>query len=181
MADPWSHLRHDTFAIAAAIGGERLPANVASCPQCGGLHRDLLAIQTALRHAWTPRRHREMQITTTDAARLRGSPWRRFIDVIGSSRDVVTRPLAVGLTSLGIAGVVMTTSTIGFADVASGTPPPEMAMDVTGAPGGTPGDTRVDREQAPPSPMLVVSIASLTAGGGLFVLRRVAGRAGRMR
>jgi hypothetical protein len=54
-----------------------------------------------------PARTRDFTLTTSDAARLRGSRWRRLIAAIGSSRDVFSRPLAIGLTTLGVAGLLV--------------------------------------------------------------------------
>jgi len=62
VVDVASHARHDRFLIAASLGGRAVPATVRACPSCGELHRDLLSIQTAIRHAWTPRRTRDLRI-----------------------------------------------------------------------------------------------------------------------
>jgi hypothetical protein len=64
-----SHARHDRFAIAAAIGGGLPPATLRTCPACGSLHRDLLSIQAAIRHAWTPRRPRDLRLDQSDLER----------------------------------------------------------------------------------------------------------------
>jgi hypothetical protein len=182
VADATSHARHDRFAIAASIGGGPRPATLGTCPACGALHRDLLAIRTALRHAWTPGRPRKLLLTAADAARLRRGPWRRLVEAIGSPADIVTRPLAASLTALGLAGLLLTAVPFG-APAGSGAVSIEatpFAIDI-GAASPAPAD---GREAAPPVPISasgIPSIAALSggllgAGTGLFVARRVAGR-----
>lgn len=176
MADSQSHARHDRFAVAAAIGGGDAPRTVATCPQCGALHRDLLAIQTALRHAWTPRLPRDLRLDATRVARLRPALWRRLLGVIGSSRDAITRPLAIGLTSVGIVGVVLTSTASGLVGVADGAAPAEVTMQVAGLPTDAPSDQRVAQEPATADAALALSTSALAAGGGVFALRRIAAR-----
>lgn len=177
MADSLSHARHDLFAIAAAVGGGDAPPTVATCPHCGALHRDLLSIRTALRHAWTPMRPRDLRLDALDLARLRPALWRRLLVVIGSSRDAITRPLAIGLTSVGIVGVVLTSTASGLGAMASGAAPEGVALKVDVGPTATRVDTDVAQEAAPADPALAMSTGALAAGGGVFLLRRIASRA----
>jgi hypothetical protein len=176
VAEALSHARHDRFAIAAAIGGGDAPSTVVTCPHCGALHRDLLALQTALRHAWTPKRPRDLHLDAFDLASPRPALWRRLLGVIGSSRDAITRPLAIGLTSVGIVGVVLTSTASGLGGMASGAAPGEVAIKAAGGPTAPPGDAHVTQEQAAADPVLAMSTGALAAGGGVFVLRRVAAR-----
>lgn len=178
------HTRHDLFAIAEAVGAGSRPAMIGACPACDALHRDLLSIQTAIRHAWTPRRPRDLRLSAADVARLRPVVWRRLLALVGSSRDTVTRPLAVGLTGLGIAGLVAANISIGVIGVAGGAAasvPPETATTVE-QPVEDPatGDLRAEHERGP-DPLIVVSAASLAAGGSALGLRRLAARARAMR
>jgi hypothetical protein len=179
-----SHGRHDRFAIAEALGGGSVPATVGTCPACGQLHRDLQSIQTALRHAWTPRRHRDLRLSAADLASRRPVLWRRLLAAVGSCLDAVTRPLAVGLTGLGLAGLVLANVPAGFVGASGAAPaaaPPETAM-ASHAPSGTPSvDQKRDSDRLPPDPVIVLSTASLAAGGGIFMLRRIAARARAMR
>lgn len=179
-----SHARHDRFAIAEALGGGSVPATVGTCSVCGALHRDLLSIQTALRHAWTPRRHRDLRLSAADLARRRPVLWRRLLAGVGSARDAVTRPLAVGLTGLGLAGLVLANVPAGFMGASGAAPaaaPPETAL-ASHAPSGTPSmDQKRDSDRLPPDPVIVLSTASLAAAGGIFGLRRLAARARAMR
>ena len=74
-----------------------------------GLLDDLVAIRTATVTLPTPPRVDDYQLTPEDAARLRPGGWRRLVAAIGSSRAAFTRPLGVGLTTLGLAGLLVAT------------------------------------------------------------------------
>ena len=54
-----------------------------------------------------PRRTRDFRLTDADAARLRQTRWRRLLGRFGDPRLAFTRPLATGLVTLGIAGLVL--------------------------------------------------------------------------
>ena len=69
--------------------------------------RDLVAIAAANRTLATPPRPRDFQLSRADAERLRGAGWRGILARIGTSRDAFSRPLAVGLTTLGLAGLLL--------------------------------------------------------------------------
>jgi hypothetical protein len=88
-------------ALAAAL--------VAACTECARLHADLVALAAALPVAATPRRPRDFTLTAADAERLRRRGPRAWLRRIGSSRDTITRPLALGLTTLGLAGLLVAT------------------------------------------------------------------------
>jgi hypothetical protein len=105
-----SHARHDPLLVAeAADRGGQLPPELAACPDCRRLHVDLLAVSASLPIAALPARPRDYTLTPADAARLRRTGWRSWLAGIGGSRDVVTRPLAIGLTTLGLAGLLVAT------------------------------------------------------------------------
>ena len=108
------HAHHDRLLVASLADhslttNERAAAEalVAVCDDCAALHADFLALRDATRAMSTPARSRDYMLTAADAARLRGSGWRRFVAVFGSSRDAFSRPLAVGLTTLGLAGLLL--------------------------------------------------------------------------
>ena len=112
------HAAHDRAVVAAlaardpdVTGDERQAAQalVAACTECARLHADLVALATALPTAATPRRPRDFTLTAADAERLRGRGWRAWLRRIGSSRDTITRPLALSLTTLGLAGLLVAT------------------------------------------------------------------------
>lgn len=186
MVDVASHRRHDRSAIAAALGGGVLPPTVPTCPSCGALHRDLLSIQTAIRHAWTPRRPRDLRLGRGDLLAGPPSLWQRVIDAFGSSRDAVTRPLAVGLLSLGIAGLALPNLSLGVgggfgAAGASAAAGPEVG-DLAPAPGrSTPVDGEANPRTPSGDPLVLVSGASLAAGGTILGLRYIASRRRAMR
>ncbi len=104
------HAAHDLLLVAEAADRDgRLPASLAACAECQALHTDLVALAAAVPTAALPARPRDYALTEADAARLRPAGWRRWLAAIGTSRDAVTRPLAVGLTTIGLAGLLVAT------------------------------------------------------------------------
>lgn len=110
------HASHNTMLVAsltdhspAASEREAAEALIASCGLCAALHADLVALSAATRAMPTPARLRDYTLTTDDAARLRPNGWRRLVEAFGTSRDAFSRPLAVGLTTLGLAGLLVAT------------------------------------------------------------------------
>jgi anti-sigma factor RsiW len=111
-----SHASHDTLLVASLVdhgvvaperdAAERL---IAACGLCAALHDDLVALSAATRTMPTPARPRDYTLTAEDAVRLRPRGWRRLIGTFGTSRDAFSRPLAVGLTTLGLAGLLVAT------------------------------------------------------------------------
>jgi hypothetical protein len=109
-----AHASHDRLLIAnlvdrsvSADDRARGEAQLASCQDCGRLLADLLAISEATRSLAVPVRPREFILTAADAERLRHRGWRSILSAIGSSRDAFTRPLAMGLTTIGLAGLLV--------------------------------------------------------------------------
>jgi anti-sigma factor RsiW len=265
MTEPFTssdHASHDTILVAS-LADHSLPASertaaealVAACSQCADLHADLLALRAATRAMPTPPRPADYTLTPRDAVRLRSGGWRRFVAILGTSRDALSRPLAVGLTTLGLAGLLVATlpsfsmgsaasgpvvdapaagagvdtgdrttleASAAAEAAASAAPPapaagaitdaagdPSAAAPAPGVPGfvagatqepdtesvtngsskgqgGAPGRARVDnpsdlllaQEIGGVSPLVILSIAFLIAGIGLFVLRWTARRFG---
>ena len=144
---PPEHARHDLSIVAAlaARPGDldetemtAATAQVASCTVCADALADFVALQTALPTTSTPHRPRDFQLTPADARRLRRSGWRRFFGYFGSPRDGFSRPLAIGLTTLGVAGVLL-------ASIPSGT-------FMGGSGGAAPAETAAEIQQAAPAP-----------------------------
>ncbi len=113
---PATHATHDPELIAAAVGGaldasERrlIDERLSTCAPCAELHADLLAIASAQRAVPTPSRPRDFQLTPADAHRLRPRGLRAVLAAIGSSRDAFSKPLALGLTTLGLVGLLVGT------------------------------------------------------------------------
>jgi hypothetical protein len=188
VADHGSHARHDHFAIADSIGGGTLPATIGTCPACRALHIDLLTLHGAIRAAWAPRRTRDLRLTVVDAARLRRRLWRRMLEMIGTPRDVLTRPLALSFTSLGLVGLLLPAVPAGSSmSAGSAAAPAELNRTMVTAESPAPGATTMappsdmagttahvrDRAE-PPDPLPSLSIGLLAIGAALFAVRRVA-------
>jgi anti-sigma factor RsiW len=111
-----AHATHDTMLVASLAdhslaASERAAAEtlIGTCGLCAALHLDLVALTAATRAMPTPPRPRSYTLTPDDAIRLRPAGWRRWVAAFGTSRDALSRPLAVGLTSLGLAGLLVAT------------------------------------------------------------------------
>ncbi len=129
------HATHDLVLVAeAADRGGRLPAAQASCPDCLALHADLVLLAAAMPDAALPARPRDYTLSEADAARLRPAGWRRWLAAIGTSRDAVTRPLAVGLTTIGLAGLLVASvpGILPFGSASSGAAPAPADTTVAG-------------------------------------------------
>ena len=124
------HATHDPELVAAHLDGrldpgdlERVDAWLAACGACAVLHEDLQDLVLATRALPTPSRPRDFALSPEDADRARSGGWRRLVAAIGSPRDTFSRPLAVGLTTLGIAGLLVANvpSTLTFGSAGSTT------------------------------------------------------------
>lgn len=113
---PAAHAAHDLSNVAAlAARADDLDdattasarRQVAECTACADVLADLLTLQTVLPTTSTPARTRDFRLTPTDAARLRRTGWRRLLGFFGSARDGFSRPLAIGFTTLGLAGLLV--------------------------------------------------------------------------
>jgi hypothetical protein len=109
------HDDHDLILIAALAAGdldgrERSTAErlASDCTECDSLLADLRSIAEATRTL--PARPRpaglDFRLTQDDARRLGARGWRRALQELASARFGFTRPLAVGLTTLGLVGVI---------------------------------------------------------------------------
>ena len=108
------HPTHDTILVASLADHSLPPSErsaaeslVSSCSECAALRADLLTLVAATRAMPTPPRRKDYSLTPEDAARLHGSRWRRLVAAIGSSRDSFSRPLAIGLSTLGLVGILI--------------------------------------------------------------------------
>jgi anti-sigma factor RsiW len=113
-----AHAAHDLTIVAALATrdgdldrstADAAREQLASCTACADVLADLAALQTALPITSTPARPRDYRLTEADALRLHRTGWRRFLGFFGSARDGVSRPLAIGLTTLGLAGLMIAT------------------------------------------------------------------------
>ncbi|HEV8490588.1 MAG TPA: hypothetical protein VGQ58_12460 [Candidatus Limnocylindrales bacterium] len=111
---PAPHAQHDQLLVAAFAAGDVEPADrapaeqlVASCPDCALLAEDLRAIAAATAALPARVRPRDFSLRTEDAARLRRRGWRGLVAALAGQRAAGLKPLATGLTTLGIAGLLL--------------------------------------------------------------------------
>ena len=111
-----SHHRHDTMLVAALAANDLVSADrdqatalIRSCDECALLHDDLLALARATAAAPPPiaTRPRDFTLTPADVARLRPNGWRRLVAAASSWGSIASRPLGVGLATLGLAGLLI--------------------------------------------------------------------------
>ncbi len=81
-----AHAGHDTVLVSSLADHSLAPSDraaaealVASCSDCAALHADLMTLVAATRAMPTPPRPTDYHLTADDAARLRGSWWRRLV------------------------------------------------------------------------------------------------------
>jgi hypothetical protein len=155
---PSDHAAHDELLIASLLDRSvedptrrRAEAMVASCEDCAALHRDLLVLSAATRALPTPPRPRDFTLSAADVERLRPSGWRRLIRAVGSSRDLFSRPLAIGLTTIGLAGLLVgTVPDLLSGQAATSAVPPSVGQ-ALGAAGANPESTEASRAASAPS------------------------------
>jgi anti-sigma factor RsiW len=198
-----AHHDHDPLLIAALVDGdsdapvtdERARRLIAECADCATLHADLIALAAASRALPAPAiRTRDFRLSAADAARLRPSGWRRVIVAFGSPRDGLTRPLAAGLTTLGLAGLLIGTIPSGLFGAASGAAPEHVFDAQSGAeePEASPATDRLTstdggelgQREGDRLPLILLSSGFLAGGLGLagariVVARRRGNRSGR--
>jgi len=140
---PADHATHDLGLIAAMstrdpdlTADDRATADalLTACAECARLHADLVALATALPGAATPRRTRDYTLNEADAERLRRRGLRGWLARIGSPRDGLTRPLAIGFTTLGLAGLLAATiPTVLPLGAGSGAAPADASREISAA------------------------------------------------
>lgn len=187
LPSPSPHAAHDLTLIAAlaARTSDLTDAQTAaahdqltSCDACTTLLADLVALQTALPLTSSPARPRDFTLTPADAERLRRGGWRRILGLVGSARDNVTRPLAVGFTSLGVAGLLLASfstlylgggtqsaPTTAGAQIEQAAPAASAAPSASGAPASEPVSQAYGTDR---TTMSVDPAASDNADGGVF-------------
>ena len=108
------HAQHDHLLVVSLAAGDltaadrdRAASQIATCAECALLHDDLVAIERATAVLPAAVRPRDFQLTPEQAARLRPAGWRRFVGAFASPRFAMTRQLGVGLTTLGLAGLMV--------------------------------------------------------------------------
>jgi len=155
------HARHDLLAVAAladrdATGDEavRAQAQIDACTECATLHAELVSLATATRQLPDIERPRDFRLRPEDAQRLRPNWVRRLFGSFGTARDGFSRPLAAGLTTLGLAGLMLgiLPGTLSFGGASSGGPaatsaPAAPAPAASAAAGGAPEAQESNRLQ----------------------------------
>ena len=110
------HAQHDPLLVASLAAGDlagadrdRANAQISACTDCATLHADLIAIAratAALPPAVAPR---DFRLSREQAEALRPVGWRRLVAAIGGSRPLLSRQLGIGLATIGIAGLLVST------------------------------------------------------------------------
>jgi len=153
------HATHDPLLIAAqqdstldARDTERVEGWLAGCGACAMLRADFETLAAATRLLPTPPRPRDFHLTESDAQRARGRGWgwRRALAVFDSPHTSFTRPLAVGLTTMGLAGLLI-------ANI------PSVALFGSSA-GAAPSQAEMSTDIAAPAPLAPAAGATGTAG-----------------
>jgi hypothetical protein len=119
------HDQHDQLLVVSLAAGDltggdrdRATSQIADCSECARLNDDLLVIARATAALPAAVRPRDFQLSPEQAARLRPAGWRRFVAAFAEPRLAMTRQLGVGLTTLGIAGLML--SAIGSINLSFG-------------------------------------------------------------
>jgi anti-sigma factor RsiW len=112
--DSEQHAQHDPLLVVSLVDGDLTGADrdlasslIAECADCATLHNDLLAIARATTALPAAVRPRDFRLSPEQASRLRPAGWRRFIAAFASPRLAMIRQLGVGLTTLGLAGLLV--------------------------------------------------------------------------
>jgi hypothetical protein len=139
------HAEHDPFAIAQLAADDLRPSErprverlAVECRDCAALLDDLRVL-TAATAALPPMpaglRTRDFRLTEVDAARLRQGGWRRRLTGLRSPRFAFVQPLGVAISTLALAGLLITGSGLPFLATTSA-PVSAPAPAETGASGG---------------------------------------------
>ena len=109
-----THTEHDLLFVAAladraldGVDAERGRAQVATCTDCAAVLAVLVSLAWATRALPPVSRPRDFRLRPADAERLRPNLVRRVLGSFGTARDGFSRPLAMGLTTLGLAGLLI--------------------------------------------------------------------------
>ena len=139
------HATHELALIAGHAAGDlaiservRADALLQSCTACTDLRRDLIAIAAATRALPTiASAPRDFRLDAAQAARLRRVSWlRTLLRPFGAAQSGV-RPMAAALTSLGLAGLLVTTILPGLFGSAASAPASERGLSGGGLPAAT--------------------------------------------
>jgi len=155
---PAEHAQHDLDLVAGHAAGDltdtqriRADALLQSCTSCADLRRDLVAIASATRTLPAAPAPRDFQLSPAQAARLRRGGWIKSLLRPFAAPGSAARPVAMAFTSLGLAGLLVTSilpSLIGgsaaSAPMAAGLPAASSAAAAPEAGGGPTGPSATD-------------------------------------
>ncbi len=200
MAELAAHARHDRLLVAQSLDrGARRSPMVELCARCAALYADLVGLTMALPLSAVPSRPRDFRLSASDARRLERGRWWGWLVIVGSKRDAVTRPLAIGFTTVGLAGLLLTAGPLMLAPIAgaigsgsaasaplvrdaTSAEPTEVPFLALGAePTAPPPERLVTDSPDDPVPSIAFSAGLLGLGLGLLLARRVAGGKRRVR
>jgi hypothetical protein len=178
---PAEHAQHDLDLIAGHAAGDlpdaqriRADALLESCTTCADFRRDLVAIASAIRTLPATPAPRDFQLSPAQAARLRRGGWIKSLLRPFAAPGSAARPVAMALTSLGLAGLLVTSILPGLlggatasAPMAAGLPAASSAAAAPEAGGGPSGPSATDDQAqfgslGQPSPVAIHG----GAGGG---------------
>ena len=173
--DSEQHAQHDNLLVVSlaaddlsAADRDRATSQIASCAECALLHDDLLAIARATAVLPAAVRPRDFHLSPEQAARLRPGGWRRFVAAFASPRLAMTRQLGVGMTTLGLAGLMV--SALGSVDMGAGSaaaPAPgqqEILSTNEFSAGGQPDASPADAAAAPSGAAASAAVPVVGAG-----------------
>jgi anti-sigma factor RsiW len=164
------HDGHDHYLVAAYAAGDLEPrlrveaeSLTRSCGECAVLLADLRSIAAATAALPPVRRTRDFRISADDAVRLRPAGWRRLLETLVGARSAFSRPLAVGLTTIGLVGVLATTIPGALSGLGGSVGAPEYGAFPANAPGA--GALATAGPALASSPQASVAAASGANGG----------------
>jgi hypothetical protein len=147
---PAEHAQHDLDLIAGHAAGDltdtqriRAGALLQSCTSCAELRRDLIAIASATRTLPATSAPRDFQLSPAQAARLRRGGWIKSLLRPFAAPQSIARPMATAFTSLGLAGLLVTSilpSLIGGSAASAPMPIAQQPAASAAAAGGAPGE-----------------------------------------
>lgn len=136
---PHSAPGHDELLMARFVAGDlddresaSARARLAECAACALLFEDLRAITAATASLPPARRPRDFRLTAEDAARLQQTGLQRVLGWLAGPRAAFTQPLAAGLVTLGIVGVLVSGLSGSFGTAGAAPPAADQAAGAAG-------------------------------------------------
>ncbi|HEX3429135.1 MAG TPA: hypothetical protein VHS36_10025, partial [Candidatus Limnocylindrales bacterium] len=86
-------------------------------------------------------RPRDFRLTSEQAARLRPRGWRRMLGAFGGPRLAFAKPLGIALTTIGLAGLLVTNIPLGLGGASSAAAPAAAPVDMSAASSDVTGES----------------------------------------